>query len=251
MIDWLRAGPVVVTSFFASSVEAVEALTIVLAVGIVRGWRSALIGVAAALVLLVAIVAAFGKAIAAVPIRYLQVVVGTLLVLFGIRWLRKAMLRYAGVIELRNEAANFVRERETLGAGAATARPAWDAVAFLASFKAVVLEGIEVVIIVIGLGSTGNRLFPASLGAVIACLMVVLAGVLLRRPLSRVPENTLKFVVGVMVAAFGLFWFGEGIGVRWPYGDFAIIGVMAILLVASAVGVTIARRMHAVQGIAA
>ena len=248
MIDWVQAGPAAATSFFASAVEAVEALTIVLAVGIVRGWRSALIGVTAALVLLVAIVAAFGKAIAAVPIQYLQVVVGTLLVLFGIRWLRKAMLRYAGVIELRDEAANFIQQTETLGAGAATANPAWDAVAFLASFKAVLLEGIEVVIIVIGLGATGNRLLPASLGAVIACLLVILAGVLLRRPLSHVPENTLKFVVGVMVSAFGLFWFGEGVGVHWPYGDFAIIGVMAILLAASAVGVAIARRMHALQG---
>jgi uncharacterized membrane protein len=198
-------------------------------------------------VLLVAIVAAFGKAIAAVPIQYLQVVVGTLLLLFGIRWLRKAMLRYAGVVELRDEGANFTQQTEALGAGAGTANHAWDAVAFLASFKAVLLEGTEVVIIVIGLGSTGSRLLPASLGAVMACLIVVLAGLLLRRPLSRVPENALKFVVGVMVSSFGLFWFGEGIGVRWPYGDAAIVGLMAILLVASAVGVAIARRMHAME----
>lgn len=245
MIDWVQAGPVAATSFFASSVEAVEALTIVLAAGIVRGWRSALIGVAVALALLAVIVAAFGTAIAAVPIQYLQVVVGTLLVLFGIRWLRKAMLRYAGAIELRDEAANFIQQRETLGAGAATANPGWDAVAFLASFKAVLLEGTEVVIIVIGLGATGDRLLPASLGAVVACVLVVLAGVLLRRPLARVPENTLKFVVGVMVSAFGLFWFGEGIGIHWLFGDFAIVGLMGILLAASAVGVAIARRMHA------
>lgn len=245
MIDWAQAGPVAATSFFASSVEAVEALTIVLAAGIVRGWRSALIGVAAALALLVVIVAAFGTAIAAVPIQYLQVVVGTLLVLFGIRWLRKAMLRYAGVIELRDEAANFIQQRKMLSAGAATANTGWDAVAFLASFKAVLLEGIEVVIIVIGLGATGNRLLPASLGAVFACVLVVLAGVLLRRPLARVPENTLKFVVGVMVSAFGLFWFGEGIGIHWPYGDFAIAGLMGILFAVSVVGVVIARRMHA------
>lgn len=245
MIDWAQAGPVVATSFFASSVEAVEALTIVLAAGIVRGWRSALIGVAAALVLLALIVAAFGTAIAAIPVQYLQVVVGTLLVLFGIRWLRKAMLRYAGVIELRDEAANFVHQRETLGAGAATANTGWDAVAFLASFKAVLLEGIEVVIIVIGLGATGNMLLPASLGAAVACLLVVLAGILLRRPLARVPENTLKFIVGVMVSAFGLFWFGEGIGIHWPYGDFAIVGLMGIFLAVSAVVVTIARQMRA------
>jgi len=249
MIDWVQQGSVAATSFVASSVEAVEALTIVLAAGVVRGWRSALIGVLVALLLLAAIVAAFGTAIAAVPIQYLQVIVGTLLVLFGIRWLRKAMLRYAGVIELRDEAANFIHEKGMLCEGAATARLRWDAVAFLTSFKAVLLEGIEVVIIVIGLGAPGNRLLPASLGAVAACLMVVSAGVLLRRPLSRVPENLLKFVVGVMVTAFGLFWFGEGIGVSWPHGDFAIVGLMAILLAASAAGVAIAHRMHARQGI--
>jgi uncharacterized membrane protein len=247
MFDWVQAGSVAATSFFASSVEAVEALTIVLAAGIVRGWRSALVGVAVALALLAAVVAAFGNAIATVPIQYLQVVVGTVLVLFGIRWLRKAMLRSAGLIELRDEAANFMQEKEVLGASAATASSGWDAVAFLASFKAVLLEGIEVVIIVIGLGATGNRLLPASLGAVVACLLVVLAALLLRRPLARVPENTLKFVVGVMVSGFGLFWFGEGIGVHWPYGDFAIIVLMAILLATSAVGVAIARRMHALQ----
>jgi uncharacterized membrane protein len=249
MIDWVQQGSVAATSFVASSVEAVEALTIVLAAGIVRGWRSALVGVMAALALLAAIVAVFGKAIATVPIEYLQVIVGTLLVLFGIRWLRKAMLRYAGVIELRDEAANFILEKRMLGAGAATARPRWDTVAFLTSLKAVLLEGTEVVIIVIGLGATGNRLLPASLGAVAACLMVVSAGVLLRRPLSRVPENLLKFVVGVMVTAFGLFWFGEGIGVSWPHGDFAVVGLMATLLAASAAGVAIAHRLYGRQGI--
>jgi len=248
MIDWVQQGSVAAASFVASSVEAVEALTIVLAAGIVRGWRSALTGVIAALLLLAAIVAAFGTAIAAVPIQYLQVIVGTLLVLFGIRWLRKAMLRYAGVIELRDEAVNFTHEKEMLGAGRATARPQWDPVAFLTSFKAVLLEGIEVVIIVIGLGATGNQLFPASLGAVAACLVVVSAGVLLRRPLSRVPENLLKFIVGVMVSAFGLFWFGEGIGVSWPHADVAIVGLMAILLAASAMGVQIAHRIQARQG---
>ena len=159
MIDWVQQGAVAATSFVASSVEAVEALTIVLAAGIVRGWRSALVGVMAALALLAAIVAVFGKSIAAVPIEYLQVIVGTLPILFGVRWLRKAMLRYAGVIELRDEAANFIHEKEMLGAGAATVRRPWDPVAFLTSFKAVLLEGIEVAIIVIGLGATtsGHR----------------------------------------------------------------------------------------------
>lgn len=247
MIDWLQAGSVIATSFFAASVEAVEALTVVLAVGIVRGWRWAFIGVAIALVLLAAVVSAFGKAIAAVPIQYLQVVVGTLLVLFGIRWLRKAMLRYAGVIDLRDEAANFVQQTQAL-TPASNDNRTWDAVAFLVSFKAVLLEGTEVVVIVIGLGSTGSRMLPASLGALIACLIVVSAGVLLRRPLSRVPENALKFAVGVMVSAFGIFWFGEAVGVRWPYGDSAIIGLMAILLAASMVGVAVARRIHALSG---
>jgi uncharacterized membrane protein len=242
MIDLIHAGPPMATAFFASAVEAVEAVTVVLAAGVVRGWRSSLSGAAAALAALVAIVAIFGRAIAAVPIGVLQVVVGTLLLLFGIRWLRKAMLRSAGVIDLRDEEALYAQNREALGASGNAAGARWDTFAALTSFKAVLLEGIEVIVIVIGIGAAGNMLVPAAFGAIGACVVVAVAAALLNRPLSRVPENALKFAVGVMVSAFGLFWFGEGIGLHWPYGDAAIPALMALLLAASAAGVRVARR---------
>jgi uncharacterized membrane protein len=241
VIDLVHAGPAMATSFFASSVEAVEAATVVLAAGVVRGWRSSLSGAAAGLAALAVIVAAFGTAIASIPIAPLQVVVGTLLLLFGIRWLRKAMLRSAGVIDLRDEEALYAREREALGAaGAAPAR--WDTIAALTSFKAVMLEGLEVIVIVIGIGAAGGMLVPASLGAAAACVAVAIAAAVLNRPLSRIPENSLKFAVGIMVSAFGLFWFGEGIGIHWPYADAAIPALMAVMLAASAGGVRVARR---------
>jgi uncharacterized membrane protein len=239
--DLLHAGPPMAAAFFASTVEAVEAATIVLAAGVVRGWRSSLSGAVAALAALVAIVAVFGKAIAGIPIATLQVVVGTLLLLFGIRWLRKAMLRGAGVIDLRDEDALYRRERQALGETAAAAGNRWDGIAALTSFKAVLLEGIEVIVIVIGIGAAGNNLVPAAAGAIAACIAVAAAAALLNRPLSRVPENALKYLVGIMVSAFGLFWFGEGIGVHWPYGDWAILALMAVLLCASWTGIRVAR----------
>ncbi len=240
IIDLIHAAAPVATAFVASAVEAVEAATIVLAAGVVRGWRSSLSGAAAALAVLAVIVAVFGSAIASIPIAMLQVVVGTLLLLFGIRWLRKAMLRSAGVIDLRDEEALYARQREALGA-AGHAGKRWDAIAALTSFKAVLLEGVEVIVIVIGIGAAGNALAPAALGAIGACIAVAAAAALLNRPLSRVPENTLKFAVGIMVSAFGMFWFGEGIGVHWPYGDGAILALMAVLLAASSAGVRAAR----------
>jgi uncharacterized membrane protein len=190
-------------------------------------------------------VAVFGTAIAAIPLAILQTVVGTLLLLFGIRWLRKAMLRYAGVIDLRDEDALYAGQRAALGASGNVARGQWDAIAALTSFKAVLLEGVEVIVIVIGIGAAGNMLVPATVGAVAACIAVAVAAALLNRPLSRVPENTLKFVVGIMVSAFGLFWFGEGIGIQWPYGDVTILALMAVLLAASSVGAGVARRESA------
>jgi Ca2+/H+ antiporter, TMEM165/GDT1 family len=242
LIDWIHAGPVMVAAFFASAVEAVEAATIVLAAGVERGWRSSLAGALAGLIVLVAIVAVFGTAIAAIPIATLQVIVGALLLLFGIRWLRKAMLRSAGVIDLRDEEALYAREREALGASGNIRNARWDGIGILASFKAVLLEGIEVIVIVIGIGAAGNTLVPASVGAGAACIAVAAAAAMLNRPLARVPENTLKFTVGIMVSAFGLFWYGEGIGVHWPYGDATILGLMAVLLASSSVAVAMARR---------
>jgi Ca2+/H+ antiporter, TMEM165/GDT1 family len=242
LIDLIHAAPPMATAFFASAVEAVEAVTVVLAAGVVRGWRSSLSGAMAALVVLALIVAVFGTAIATIPIATLQLVVGTLLLLFGIRWLRKAMLRSAGVIDLRDEDALYAQQQQALGASASAARGRWDTFAALTSFKAVLLEGVEVIVIVIGIGAAGNMLVPATLGAIGACVAVAVAAALLNRPLSRVPENALKFAVGIMVSAFGMFWFGEGIGVHWPYGDATILALMAVLLAASSMGVRVARR---------
>jgi uncharacterized membrane protein len=242
IIDLVHAAPPMATAFFASAVEAVEAATVVLAAGAVRGWRSSLIGAAGALIALVLIVAIFGSAIASIPIAALQVIVGTLLLLFGIRWLRKAMLRYAGVIDLRDEEALYAQERRALCASGGVARNRWDTIAALTSFKAVLLEGIEVIVIVIGIGAAGDALQPAAAGAIGACVAVAAAAALLNRPLARVPENALKFAVGVMVSAFGLFWFGEGIGIHWPYGDVALLALMAVLLGTSSIGVRLARR---------
>jgi len=241
MIDWMHSGPSVAAAFIGSSVEAVEALTIVLAVGTVRGWRSALMGTAVGLALLAAIVLTFGPAIAHVPIDVLRIVVGTLLLLFGFRWLRNAILRSAGVIALHDENAAFTKETQVLHLETSS-RQRWDLVAIITAFKAVVLEGIEVVVIVIGVGAVGNTLIPASLGALMACLLVIAIGALLHRPLSRIPENSLKFTVGILISAFGLFWFGEGIGVAWPYRDAAILGIAAILLLVSRLAVGLARR---------
>ena len=249
MIGSIHAWSTVASAFLASSVEAVEALTVVLAVGVVRGWRSALLGTVAALGLLAALVAVFGSALGSVPIALLQLVVGTLLLLFGIRWLRKAMLRSAGVIALRDEDATYQKEVIALGRNSASphlnSRAKWDPIAIVTAFKAVTLEGVEVIVIVIGLGAVRGLIVPASLGALAACLVVVAAGFILRRPLARVPENSLKLVVGILMSAFGLFWFGEGVGLRWPYADAAILGLMAILAAASWLGIKVASRVGA------
>ena len=226
-------------AFFGSAVEAVEAMTVVLAVAITRGWRSALSGALAAIGVVGAAVAIAGPAIQSIHVQRLQVLVGSLLLLFGIRWLRKAILRTAGVIPLRDEDVLFREAATELHQARAGGR--WSLVAAAASFKAVLLEGLEVVIIVIGVGAGGSMLGPASIGAAAACVLVAGAALLLHRPLSRVPENTLKFAVGGIMAAFGLFWFGEGIGIQWPYADAAILGLMAIIFSASCISVELAK----------
>ena len=244
MSNWIQATPQIAAAFLGSSVEAIEAMTIVLAAGVVRGWRPALIGTAGALVTLAAIIALFGRAIAAIPIGYLQITVGAALLLFGIRWLRKAILRSAGVVAHHDERAIYAEESHALRpSNSAVTR--WDPVAMLTAYKAVVLEGVEVVLIVAGVGAAGNMLLPASIAALAACALVAVAGVLLHRPLARVPENTLKYGVGIMLTAFGWFWFGEGIGIQWPYGDAAILALMAVLYVASFLAVRAIRRVRA------
>ena len=216
-------------AFLGSFVEFVEALTIVLAVGTVRGWRSAMIGAGAGVVVLLVLVAAVGPALTAIPLVALQLVVGVLLLLFGMRWLRKAILRAAGLIPLHDEAANFTAETARLR-GHALHAGGVDTIAAITTFKAVVLEGVEVVFIVVGVGAGGGLLGPASLGAAVAGVVVVGAGFVLHRPLARVPENTLKLAVGTLISAFGIFWVGEGLGVAWPGGDLAIPGLVLALL---------------------
>jgi uncharacterized membrane protein len=221
----VHSGTTVLASFLASSVECVEALTIVLAVGIVRGWRPALAGSGVALASLAILIAVLGPSLSLIPLAWLQIAIGVLLVLFGMRWLRKAVLRAAGIVPLHDEAATFSSESRALNSRSTVAQ--WDVIGIATSFKAVMLEGIEVVFIVVALGAVGNALVPASLGAIAAAVLVALIGVMLHRPLARVPENTLKFAVGIMLSAFGTYWLGEGYGLSWPGSDLAILGLMA------------------------
>ena len=230
-MPWLHAAPTVLAAFLASLVECVEALTVVLAVGTTRGWRSALAGSAAGLAVLLVLVALLGQALARVPLHALQLLVGALLLLFGMRWLRKAILRAAGVLALHDEAAIYAREVDALR-GKSTRR--WDRLAFAVAFKSTLLEGTEVVFIVLAIGAgRPGLLWPASIGALAALLVVAALGMALRRPLERVPENTLKFVVGVLLSAFGTFWAGEGMGYAWPGGDWAIPALIATFLAVS------------------
>jgi uncharacterized membrane protein len=232
-------------AFLASLVEAVEALTIVLAVATVRGWRPAGLGAFAGLVSLVLIVVALGPLLDFVPLHLLQLAIGVLLLLFGLRWLRKAILRAAGVIALHDEAAAFATETAELRDQASRQEARLDWLAALASFKAVLLEGLEVVFIVIAVSAGRGLLVPASAGALAACLLVAGIGLAVHRPLARVPENTLKFAVGVMLSAFGVFWTGEGLGVDWPGADLAIIAFVALFLAVGLGAVTLARRPSA------
>src|SRR5438445_6752484 len=240
--NWGLIWPAMTAAFLASLVEAVEALTIVLAVATVRGWRPAGLGALAGLLALPLIGVARGPLLAHVPLHLLQLVIGVLLLLFGMRWLRKAILRAAGVIPLHDEALTFAAETEELREQARRNEARLDWLAAITTFKAVLLEGLEVVFIVIALGSGRGMLIPASVGAVAACLAVAAVGLIVHRPLARVPENTLKFAVGIMLSAFGVFWTGEGLGVAWPGGDLAIVGFAAMFLAVSGTAVVLARR---------
>jgi uncharacterized membrane protein len=223
----------VLTAFLASAVEAVEALTVVLATGVTRGWRSTLIGAGAALLVLAALIAAFGPALAYVPIDTLRLVVGALLLIFGLQWLRKAILRAGGYVPLRDEAAIFRAQLAAEQGANAKSASGMDWYAFTLAFKSVFLEGFEVAFIVLTFGTAQGNIPLAALGALLALGVVVLVGALLREPLSRVPENTIKFAVGLLLSAFGLFWSVEGLGVEWPGGDLAILGLLAYLTVIS------------------
>jgi len=235
------AAPAITAAFLGSLVEAVEALTIVLAVATVRGWRPASLGAAAGLALLALVVLIFGPLLDRVPLHLLQLTIGVLLLLFGMRWLRKAILRAAGMIPLHDEAQAFAGGTSTLREQARRHEARLEWLATMTSFKAVVLEGLEVVFIVIAVGAGHGLLVPAGLGALAACLLVVAVGFAVHRPLTRVPENTLKFAVGVMLSAFGVFWTGEGLGVPWPGEDLAIVGLAALFLFVALVGVALTR----------
>ena len=229
-MTWTVAAPALSAAFLASLVEVVEAFTIVLAVGTVRGWRPALIGTGCALGVLALLVLLLGPALTHIPLQALQLVIGVLLLMFGLRWLRKAILRAAGFIALHDEEAAFAKETGILAAENAGAIDQRDWMAGLTAFKAVMLEGIEVVFIVLAVGAGRGLIWPASLGALAACALVLALGIALRKPLTRVPENTLKFAVGVMISAFGIYWTGEGLGVDWPGDDLAILALGALLL---------------------
>ena len=242
MIDWTHIGPSVTAAFLGSLVEFIEALTIVLAVGTVRGWRSAMLGTSMGVLLLAALVAFLGPALGVIPIAVLQLVVGVLLLLFGMRWLRKAILRAADTIPLHDETEAFAKETDALGRKAFTGDIGWDTIAVATAFKAVVLEGLEVVFIVIAVGTVGHMLIPASAGAAVAGILVLFLGLVLRRPLARVPENTLKFAVGILISAFGVFWVGEGLGFHWPGSDLSIFGLTVGFLLVALIMVPAAQR---------
>jgi uncharacterized membrane protein len=237
---WTHIGPAALAAFLATLVEAVEALTVILAVGAVREWRGALSGSAAALIVLGAIVAALGPALAAIPLQALQLAIGSLVVLFGLRWLRKAILRAAGILPLHDEAAAFEKEQRRLGGLAAAER--WDKLAFATAFHITMLEGAEVVFIVLGIGARSTALLrAASIGALCALAVVVMAGAAIHRPLASVPENQLKFAVGILLSAFGTFWFGEGAGMAWPGEDWSLVALVIGYFVAAMIAVQLCR----------
>jgi uncharacterized membrane protein len=232
----------VASAFLASAVEMVEALTIVLAVGVTRDWRSALSGVGAATVALAAIVAALGPALTLIPIDTLRLVVGFLLLVFGLQWLRKAILRASGYKALHDEEEAFAREAAEARAARGGQRAGLDWYAFTVSFKGVLLEGLEVAFIVLTFGSAQGSIPLAALGAGVAVVLVAVVGAVARQPLARVPENTLKFAVGMMLTTFGIFWAAEGTGVDWPGGDASLPFVLAFVVLTSLGFVSVLRR---------
>jgi uncharacterized membrane protein len=238
---WSTALAATSSAFLASMVEAVEAFTIILAVATIQGWRPAVAGALAGLIGLAVLVAALGPALGYVPVVWLELAIGALLLLFGLRWLRKAILRSAGAIPLHDETATFAAETAQLRDQARRRqRAAW--IAGLIAFKAVLLEGLEVVFIVIAVGAGGGLLRPAALGAVAAGVLVLATGCVARRPLARVPENALKFGVGVLLSAVGVFWSGEGLGVPWPDGDWTLLGLIFAFLLPCLAAIAIVRR---------
>jgi uncharacterized membrane protein len=214
--------------FLACAVEAVEALTIVLAVGSTRSWSSALSGVGAAIVVLCAVTAALGPALTSLPIDVLRLIVGGLLLIFGLQWLRKAVLRASGLKALHDEAQEFEDQRRA-AQEAGSSGSGFDGYSFTLSFKGVLLEGLEVVFIVLTFGANQHHVGIAAIAAAAAVAAVVALGLAARAPLARVPENTMKFAVGVMLSSFGMFWGAEGAGASWPGSDAALLAIVPAL----------------------
>jgi uncharacterized membrane protein len=232
----------VLSAFLASGVEFVEALTIVLASGLARGWRSSLAGLGAATLALAVLVAILGPALTAIPIDALRLVVGALLLVFGLQWLRKAILRASGYKALHDEDEIFAREMAEAHDAPPDERGGIDWYGFTLSFKGVLLEGLEVVFIVLTFGSAQGSIPLAAVGAAAALVLVAVVGVAVRAPLARVPENSMKFAVGVMLTTFGIFWSAEGAGAHWPGSDAALLGVLAFVILLSLGLVRLLRR---------
>jgi uncharacterized membrane protein len=232
----VTALPLILTVFVACAVEAIEALTIVLAAGLTRQWRSTFQGMAVALVVLAAIVGVLGPTITLLPLTALRLVVGALLAIFGLQWLRKAILRASGYKALHDEASAYLREVAAAKAAPVSARRGVsDWYAFTLAFKGVLLEGLEVVFIVITFGANQRNLGAAVIGAAIAVVVVAATGIAVRAPLAKVPENAMKFAVGIMLTSFGTFWGGEGAGVTWPGNDAALLVIVPLVAVVSLV----------------
>ena len=226
-------------AFLGSAVESVEALTIVLAVGLTRGWRSPLYGTVVALLALAVLVAIFGQLIVTrVPELTLKLIIGTLIVLFGLRWLHKAVLRSAGAIAMHDEDKSYAATVSEIQGTAA--RQDW--IGFTIALKGVFLEGLEVVFIVVAVGGTSGGLPIAVAGGLLAMITVAGAGLVVRKPLARVPENTLKYAVGIILTSLGTFWAAEGMGAAWPLDFVSVLGIAAVYFGASRVAVALIRR---------
>jgi uncharacterized membrane protein len=237
------ASALFIAVFLACAVEAVEATTIVLAAGTARDWRSAGLGVGAALGVLAVIVAALGPAVSEIPLRGLRVAVGALLLIFGLQWIRKAILRASGHKALHDEEKLYAKHlAEATGQQARRTGIVPDWYGFTLSFKGVLLEGLEVVFIVLTFGANDHNIGLAAIGAAAAVVLVAAAGFAVRAPLARVPENTMKFVVGIMLTSFGVFWGAEGAGAHWPGSDAALLGIIPAIALYSLALVALLRR---------
>jgi uncharacterized membrane protein len=243
---------IVIAAFLASAVEFVEAFTLVLVAGITVNWRSAIVGAFAAVATLAVIVSTLGVALVTlIPLEVLRFVIGFLLLLFGLKWLKNAIQRYSGLKFLHDEEAIYTANLEQARARGEPVKTGLDTFGVLLSYKSVLLEGLEVAFIVISFGGSGaNGIGLAALGAAAAGLLVIGVGALVQAPLQRIPESTLKFIVGIMLTTFGTFWSGESFGINWPFADLFLLLLAALYLVASVLLITAIKRRKPRVGLA-